>query len=141
MDMLCSVHAGLNTLYGCALSSAASGTSTLHPARFLWISSARTRTACTAYPTSASPPTPSTRPAVPARTAVLCNHAPTNHMHVCACVQVYALDKRYLDPRRPMTAKATPEQAEEGLIPYSELIIFNTLGFPTQDKQVGVGRV
>lgn len=26
-------------------------------------------------------------------------------------------------------------------MPYSELIIFNTLGFPTQDKQVCVGCV
>lgn len=51
-------------------------------------------------------------------------------------LQVYALDKRYLDPRRPLAAKATPEEAEEGLVPYNELLIFNTLGFPTQDKQV-----
>jgi hypothetical protein len=53
-------------------------------------------------------------------------------------MQVYALDKRYLDPRRPLTAKPSPQEAEEGLLPYSELIIYNTLMYPTQDKQVSV---
>jgi hypothetical protein len=53
-------------------------------------------------------------------------------------MQVYALDKRFLDPRRPLTAKPTPQEAEEGLLPYSELVIFNTLMYPTQDKQVSM---
>ena len=34
--------------------------------------------------------------------------------------QVVALDKRFLDPRRP--TKPTPEDREEGLIPYSEVL-------------------
>jgi hypothetical protein len=55
------------------------------------------------------------------------------------CPQLYALDKRWLDPRRPLAAKATPEQAEEGLMPYNELIIFNTLAYASHDKQVGLG--
>jgi hypothetical protein len=38
-----------------------------------------------------------------------------------------------------VAAKSTPQQAEEGLLPYSELVIFNTLMYPTQDKQVGRG--
>ncbi|KAF6258674.1 hypothetical protein COO60DRAFT_1517822 [Scenedesmus sp. NREL 46B-D3] len=50
--------------------------------------------------------------------------------------QVYALDKRYLDPRRPLRAKVTPEEAEERLLPYHELVVFNALQYPTQDKQV-----
>lgn len=52
--------------------------------------------------------------------------------------QVFMMDKRFLDPRRPLAAKPTPEQAEEGLMPYSELIIFNPLAFASQDKQVRV---
>jgi hypothetical protein len=51
-------------------------------------------------------------------------------------LQVFALDKRFLDPRRPLRAKVTPQEAEEQLMPYSDLIIFSTLNYPTQDKQV-----
>jgi hypothetical protein len=51
-------------------------------------------------------------------------------------LQVFALDKRYLDPRRPLRAKVTPEEAEERLLPYSDLVVFNSLQYPTQDKQV-----
>ncbi|WIA18351.1 hypothetical protein OEZ85_009816 [Tetradesmus obliquus] len=50
--------------------------------------------------------------------------------------QVFALDKRYLDPRRPLRAKVTPEEAEERLLPYSELVVFSPLQYPTLDKQV-----
>lgn len=57
---------------------------------------------------------------------------------LAAAMQVYALDKRFLDPRRPLRAKVTPEEAEERLLPYNELIIFSTLQYPTQDKQVSV---
>jgi hypothetical protein len=57
----------------------------------------------------------------------------------CCCCQVYALDKRFLDPRRPMRAKVTPEEAEERLLPYHELVVFNALQYPTQDKQVRRG--
>jgi hypothetical protein len=53
--------------------------------------------------------------------------------------QVYALDKRFLDPRRPLRAKVTPEEAEERLMPYHELVVFNALQYPTQDKQVRNG--
>jgi hypothetical protein len=35
--------------------------------------------------------------------------------------QVYSLDKRFVDPRRP-TTKPTPEDQEEGLLAYSPLI-------------------
>jgi hypothetical protein len=52
---------------------------------------------------------------------------------------VYALDKRFLDPRRPLRAKVTPEEAEERLMPYHELVVFNALQYPTQDKQVRKG--
>lgn len=51
-------------------------------------------------------------------------------------LQLYALDKRFLDPRRPLRAKATPEEVEERLLPYNELVLFNTLQYPTQNKQV-----
>lgn len=75
----------------------------------------------------------------------LCIPALPVSLLVCVLLtQLYALDKRYLDPRRPVAAKSTPQQAEEGLLPYSELIIYNTLMYPTQDKQVGgvvVGRL
>jgi hypothetical protein len=54
---------------------------------------------------------------------------------------VFALDKRYLDPRRPLRAKVTPEEAEERLLPYNELVVFNSLQYPTQDKQVGAAAV
>lgn len=36
-----------------------------------------------------------------------------------------------------MRAKATPEEMEERLVPYNELVLFNTLQYVTQDKQVG----
>lgn len=58
----------------------------------------------------------------------------------CLCMQVYALDKRFLDPRRPLKAKATPEEIEERLVPYNELVLFNTLQYVTQDKQVRQSR-
>jgi len=50
--------------------------------------------------------------------------------------QVYALDKRYVDPRRPHRAKLTPEEVEERLMPYNELIAMLPLSYATQDKQV-----
>ena len=52
------------------------------------------------------------------------------------CTQVYALHKRFVDPRRPMRAKLTPEEMEEQLLPYnSELVLYPTQ-FATLDKQV-----
>ncbi|KAI8475054.1 MAG: hypothetical protein J3K34DRAFT_456487 [Monoraphidium minutum] len=50
--------------------------------------------------------------------------------------QVYAMDKRFLDPRRPMRSKATPEEAEERLAPYSDLLPFAPLSYATMDKAV-----
>lgn len=47
-------------------------------------------------------------------------------------VQVFALDQRFLDPRRPMRAKATPQEMEERLLPFSELIPFFPNGYITQ---------
>lgn len=35
--------------------------------------------------------------------------------------QVFSLDKRYVDPRRP-TGKPTPEDVEEGLMQYSPFV-------------------
>eukprot|EP00879_Flechtneria_rotunda_P012472 GHRR01013024.1.p1 GENE.GHRR01013024.1~~GHRR01013024.1.p1 ORF type:complete len:683 (+),score=278.61 GHRR01013024.1:59-2050(+) len=52
--------------------------------------------------------------------------------------QLYALDKRFLDPRRPLRSKATPEEMEERLVPYGELIVFSPLQYATQNKQVCV---
>jgi hypothetical protein len=52
--------------------------------------------------------------------------------------QVYALDKRYLDPRRPHRAKLTPEEVEERLMPYNELIPMLPLSYATQ--VIGLGK-
>ncbi len=35
-----------------------------------------------------------------------------------ACLQVYALDRRWVDPRRPKKQKLTQDEIEEGLMPY-----------------------
>ena len=50
--------------------------------------------------------------------------------------QVYALDKRYVDPRRPHRAKLTPEEVEERLMPYNELIAMLPLSYATQVRGV-----
>ncbi|GBF96686.1 ER membrane complex subunit 1 [Raphidocelis subcapitata] len=55
--------------------------------------------------------------------------------------QLYAMDHRYLDPRRPIgRAKPTPEEAEERLLPYSPLLPFAPLSYATQDKEVAALR-
>lgn len=36
----------------------------------------------------------------------------------CFYVQVYALDRRWVDPRRPKKQKLTQDEMEEGLVPY-----------------------
>jgi hypothetical protein len=46
------------------------------------------------------------------------------------------MDYRYLDPRRPLRAKATPEEAEERLLPYSPLLPFAPLSYASQDRVV-----
>lgn len=50
--------------------------------------------------------------------------------------QVFAMDYRYLDPRRPLRAKATAEETEERLLPYSELLPFAPLGYATQVRHM-----
>lgn len=59
-----------------------------------------------------------------------------------AAGQVYMMDKRFLDPRRPRlapNAKPTPEQQAEGLVPYAEELPYSTLMFATGDKQARAG--
>ena len=46
------------------------------------------------------------------------------------------MDKRYLDPRRPLRAKPTPEEVEERLMPYSELLPFAPLSYASYDHEV-----
>lgn len=46
------------------------------------------------------------------------------------------MDYRYLDPRRPLRAKQTPQEAEERLMPYSELLPFGPQAYASQDKAV-----
>lgn len=51
--------------------------------------------------------------------------------------QVVALDKRFLDPRRP--TKPTVEDREEGLIPYSEVLPIFPASWVTTVHQAGEG--
>jgi ER membrane protein complex subunit 1, C-terminal len=53
-------------------------------------------------------------------------------------VQVYLMDKRFLDPRRPhKAAKAlTPAEQEERLIPYSPLLPLAPNSFATYSRAV-----
>ncbi len=55
----------------------------------------------------------------------------------CDGPQVYAVDMRFLDPRRPMNSKLTPEQAEERLIPYFDTLPLMPPMFASYNKQVG----
>ncbi|KAJ9518790.1 hypothetical protein QJQ45_026065 [Haematococcus lacustris] len=50
--------------------------------------------------------------------------------------QVYALDMRFLDPRRPRRAKLTAEEQEERLLPYSDTLPLNAPSFVSYNKQV-----
>ncbi|KAG2424507.1 hypothetical protein HXX76_014388 [Chlamydomonas incerta] len=50
--------------------------------------------------------------------------------------QVYALDRRWVDPRRPKKQKLTQDEMEEGLTPYQDTLPFSPLSFATLDKQV-----
>jgi len=50
--------------------------------------------------------------------------------------QLYAMDVRYLDPRRPRTKKLTSEEIEERLVPYSEYLPILPTSFVTYDKAV-----
>ncbi|KAG2493104.1 hypothetical protein HYH03_008767 [Edaphochlamys debaryana] len=50
--------------------------------------------------------------------------------------QVYALDRRWVDPRRPKKQKLSQEEMEEGLVPYQDTLPFSPLSFTTLDKQV-----
>ena len=48
--------------------------------------------------------------------------------------QVVALDKRFLDPRRP--TKVSPADKDEGLLPYSEIMPVFPRSYLTMNKQV-----
>lgn len=50
--------------------------------------------------------------------------------------QLYAMDLRFLDPRRPRTQKPSAQEVEERLIPYQENLPFAPNSFATYDKQV-----
>ncbi|PNH02834.1 ER membrane protein complex subunit 1, partial [Tetrabaena socialis] len=50
--------------------------------------------------------------------------------------QVYALDRRWVDPRRPRKQKLTQDEMEEGLVPYQDTLPLAPLSFATLDKQV-----
>jgi len=56
--------------------------------------------------------------------------------HACICLQVYAIDSRFVDPRRPKRAKPTPEEIEERLLPYADTLPLSTIYFITLDKEV-----
>ncbi|KAF5841245.1 hypothetical protein DUNSADRAFT_13699 [Dunaliella salina] len=49
--------------------------------------------------------------------------------------QVYAIDPRYIDPRRPKKTKLTAQEMEERLLPYQDTLPVNSLSFVTYDKQ------
>ncbi|GIL85172.1 hypothetical protein Vretifemale_13572 [Volvox reticuliferus] len=50
--------------------------------------------------------------------------------------QVYALDRRWVDPRRPKKQKLSQDEMEEGLVPYQDTLPLLPLSFATLDKQV-----
>jgi len=50
--------------------------------------------------------------------------------------QVYALDARFVDPRRPRKAKLSAEEQEERLIPYQEALPLQPTSFASMDKRV-----
>lgn len=51
---------------------------------------------------------------------------------------MYAIDTRFVDPRRPRKTKLSAEEQEERLIPYADTLQVSTLFFITFDKQVCV---
>lgn len=51
--------------------------------------------------------------------------------------QVYGINKRFLDPRRPESLNA--HDKEEGLIPYKSHLDFNPKDVLSHDHQVGLG--
>ncbi|GFR39708.1 hypothetical protein Agub_g187 [Astrephomene gubernaculifera] len=50
--------------------------------------------------------------------------------------QVYALGRRWVDPRRPKKQKLTQDEMEEGLLLYQDTLPLSPLSFATLDKQV-----
>ncbi|GLI60547.1 hypothetical protein VaNZ11_002704 [Volvox africanus] len=50
--------------------------------------------------------------------------------------QVYALDRRWVDPRRPKKQKLTQDELEEGLVPFQDTLPISPLSFATLDRQV-----
>lgn len=49
--------------------------------------------------------------------------------------QVFMLDKRMLDPRRPIGAPSADDQLEQ-LIPYQQVLVMSPLLYATHSKQV-----
>ena len=54
---------------------------------------------------------------------------------VCAALQVYMLDKRLLDPRRPIGKPSQDDQLEQ-LIPYQQDLPLVPLQYATHSRQV-----
>jgi hypothetical protein len=46
------------------------------------------------------------------------------------------MDKRFLDPRRPLKKKLSAEEMEEGLVPYADTLPMFPQLYATYDKQV-----
>jgi hypothetical protein len=49
--------------------------------------------------------------------------------------QVFALDMRFLDPRRPRRNKLTAEEQEERLTPYQDTLPFSPLHFASLNHE------
>lgn len=54
-----------------------------------------------------------------------------NLLMLMASNQVYAMDKRFVDPRRPHKAKLSAEEQEERLLPYSDMLPVMPASFAT----------
>eukprot|EP00201_Polytomella_parva_P009509 CAMPEP_0175051584 /NCGR_PEP_ID=MMETSP0052_2-20121109/7888_1 /TAXON_ID=51329 ORGANISM="Polytomella parva, Strain SAG 63-3" /NCGR_SAMPLE_ID=MMETSP0052_2 /ASSEMBLY_ACC=CAM_ASM_000194 /LENGTH=1079 /DNA_ID=CAMNT_0016315899 /DNA_START=94 /DNA_END=3333 /DNA_ORIENTATION=+ len=50
--------------------------------------------------------------------------------------QVFMIDRRFLNPRRPKKQKLSQEEVEDGLIPYQEILPFVASHFLTLDKSI-----
>jgi hypothetical protein len=49
---------------------------------------------------------------------------------------IYALDKRILDPRRPLPKAITQEEREKGIIPYNPFIPYSPKHFINYNRTV-----
>ena len=62
--------------------------------------------------------------------------------HPVPPLQLYGMDVRMLDPRRPKSQKLTPPEQEERLVPYQEFLPFMPPMMVSYDKQLlGLSRV